>query len=64
VIVRCKGTDVEFLSLLVPSRGETPAITAKAGDDGVVIVQGPDWVDTVTLGNVIRYDRRATSKNP
>jgi hypothetical protein len=64
VIVRRKGTDVEFVSLLIPSKGEAPAITAKAGGDGIITVQGPNWVDTVTLGNVIRYDRRAISKNP
>jgi len=50
--------------LLVPSKGETPAITAKAGQDGVITVQGPNWVDTVTLGSVIRYDRHATPKVP
>jgi hypothetical protein len=64
VIVRRKGTDAQFVSLLVPSRGEVPAITATAGKDGTITVHGPKWVDTVTLGDVIRYHRSAGSKNP
>jgi len=64
VIVRRKGTDVEFISLLVPSKGGAPTITARAGEDGAITVRGPNWVDTVTLGNVILYDRRATPKAP
>jgi oligo-alginate lyase len=63
VIVRRKGTDVEFISLLVPSKGDTPAITAKVSKDGAITVQGPSWEDTVILGNVIRYDRHLTPKN-
>jgi hypothetical protein len=62
VIVRRKGTDAQFVSLLVPSRGELPAITAMAGEDGTITVRGPKWVDTITLGDVIRYHRSAESK--
>jgi hypothetical protein len=62
VIVRRRGTDVEFITLLVPSKGELPKITARPGDGGTIVVQGPGWVDTVTLGEAIRYDRAAGSK--
>jgi hypothetical protein len=57
VIVRRKGADAEFVSLFVPHRGNTPAITAIAGENGTIVVHGPQWVDTVTLGDVIRYHR-------
>jgi len=62
VIVRRKGTDVEFITLLVPSKGEPPKITVRPGDGGSVFVQGPGWVDTVALGEAIRYHRAAGSK--
>jgi hypothetical protein len=64
VIVRRKGTDVEFISLLVSSKGSPPLITARSGEDGTITVHGPNFVDTVTLGNVILYNRRATPKVP
>jgi hypothetical protein len=57
VIVRRKETDAEFISLLVPSRQGSPTISANAGEDGTITVHGPKWVDTVTLGKVIRYHR-------
>ena len=66
VIVRRKAMDAEFISLLVPSRGISPTITATAGG-GTITVHGPDWVDSVTLGDVIRYHRSmgtAESKSP
>jgi hypothetical protein len=62
VIVRRKGTDVEFITLLVPSKGEPPKITARPGKGGTVLVQGPGWVDTVALGEAIRYHRAVGSK--
>ena len=62
VIVRRKGTDVEFITLLVPSKGEPPKITARPGDGATIVVQGPGWVDTVALGEVIRYHRATGSK--
>jgi oligo-alginate lyase len=57
VIARRRGTDARFVSLLVPSRGQPSTITATVGDDGTVTVRGPRWVDTVSLGEVIRYRR-------
>jgi len=57
VIVRRKGKDAEFISLFVPSKGQRPNITATKGEDSTITVQGPHWVDSVTLGNVIRYHR-------
>jgi hypothetical protein len=63
VIVRRKGVDVEFITLLVPSRGESPKITAHIGKDGTVLVHGPDWVDTVNLGEAIRYHRAIGSSS-
>ncbi len=62
VIVRRKGADAEFVSLFVPHRGNTPAITAIAGENGTIVVHGPQWVDTVTLGDVIRYHRSKQAK--
>jgi hypothetical protein len=62
VIARRKGTDVEFVTLLVPSKGETPKITAGLDDSGTIQVHGPGWKDTVTLGDVIRYHRATSSK--
>jgi hypothetical protein len=67
VIVRRKAIDAEFISLLVPSRGTSPAITASAAQDGTINVHGPKWVDSVTLGPVIRYHRltvNAESNSP
>jgi oligo-alginate lyase len=64
VIVRRKGTDAEFISLFVPFRGHTQTITARTGEDGTITVRGPKWVDTVTLGNVIRYNRSITASEP
>jgi hypothetical protein len=57
VIVRRKAIDVEFISLLVPSRGMSPTITASAAQDGTITVHGPNWVDSVALGPVISYRR-------
>jgi oligo-alginate lyase len=57
VIVRRKGTGAEFISLFVPSRGSTPTVTARTGEDGTITVHGPGWVDTVTLGDTINYHR-------
>lgn len=59
VIARRKGADARFVSLLVPSRGEPSTITATVDDDGTVTVRGPKWVDTVSLGETIRYHRSA-----
>ncbi len=64
VIVRRKGTDAEFISLLVPYKGSAPTITAKTGEDGTITVRGPNWVDTVTLGDVIRYHRSTMAAEP
>jgi oligo-alginate lyase len=63
VIVRRKGVDVEFITLLIPSREESPKITAHIGKDGTVLVHGPDWVDTVNLGEAIRYHRAIGSSS-
>ena len=57
VIVRRKGQYAEFISLLVPSKGQPPAITVERGEDGTITVRGPHWVDSVTLDDVIRYHR-------
>jgi hypothetical protein len=57
VIVRRKGEDAEFISLLVPSKGEDPKIAAKLGEGGSIMVSGPGWVDTVVLGEKITFQR-------
>ena len=57
VIARRKGVDVEFVTLLIPSRGEAPKITARIGEAGTILVYGPGWADTVGLGDAIRYHR-------
>jgi hypothetical protein len=57
VIVRRKGTSAEFISLLVPSKGERPKISAHTGLGDTVNIVGPGWVDTVTLGEKISYKR-------
>jgi hypothetical protein len=57
VIVRRKGVDVEFITLLIPSKGEPPKVTARIGEGGTIVLHGPGWVDSVTLDEVIRYDR-------
>jgi hypothetical protein len=57
VIVRRKGADVEFITLLIPSKGEPTKITAHFGAGGTILVHGPGWMDTVTLGAAIRYHR-------
>jgi hypothetical protein len=62
VIMRRKGTDVEFTTLLAPSKGEPSKITALRGEGGTILVQGPGWVDTITLGEAIRYHRAAGLK--
>jgi hypothetical protein len=62
VIVRRKGIDVEFITLLVPSKGEPPKIAVQPGNGGTILVRGPGWVDTVTLGEAIRYKRTGGSK--
>jgi oligo-alginate lyase len=62
VIVRRKGMDAAFISLLIPSKeAASPAITASAGSDGTITVHGPTWTDTVTLGKTIRYHRSITA---
>ena len=67
VIVRRKAIDAQFISLLVPSRGTSPTITVSAAQNGTITVHGPNWVDSVTLGDVISYHRAvvtAESKSP
>jgi len=59
VIVRRKGKDIEFISLLIPSKAGTPRITASRGRSGTVTVHGAGWMDTVILGESIRYHRAA-----
>ncbi len=59
LIVRRKGEDAEFISLLVPSKGESPKIAAKLGEGGTITVSGPGWVDTVILGEKISFRRAA-----
>jgi hypothetical protein len=61
VIARRKGVDVEFVTLLIPSKGRPPKITARIGEAGTMLVQGPDWLDTVVLDDVIRYHRAIRS---
>jgi hypothetical protein len=61
IIVRRKGTDAQFISLLVPSKGEAPKITATAAPDGSITVTGPGWTDTVTLGEKISFTRHVSS---
>jgi hypothetical protein len=61
VIARRKGVDVEFVTLFIPSKGETPKITARLGDAGTILVYGPGWVDTVALGDAIHYHRAIES---
>jgi hypothetical protein len=62
MIARRKGIDVEFITLLIPSKGEPSKITTRQGDGGTILVQGPGWVDTVALGDLIRYHRAIGSK--
>jgi hypothetical protein len=57
VIARRKGVDVEFVTLLIPSRGDAPKITARIGEAGTILVYGPGWADIVALGDAIRYHR-------
>lgn len=57
VIVRRKSKDAEFISLLIPSKGDPRSITATADKDGNITVHGPNWVDTVSLGTAFRYHR-------
>jgi hypothetical protein len=67
VIVRRKAIDAQFISLLVPSRGTSPTITVSAAQNVTITVHGPNWVDSVTLGDVISYHRAvvtAESKSP
>lgn len=62
-----RGHGAEFISLLVPSRGMSPTITASAAQDGTITVHGSNWVDSVTLGEVIGYHRSIVtteSKSP
>jgi hypothetical protein len=61
VIVRRKGTDAEFISLLIPSRGASQTITATTREDGTITVNSPKWIDTVTLDKVISYHRSMMS---
>jgi hypothetical protein len=63
VIVRRKGTEANFVELLVPSKGDiTPKITAQQGSDGTITVHGAGWVDTISLGEAISY-RRASVRS-
>jgi hypothetical protein len=57
VIARRKGVDVEFITLLIPSKGDAPKVAARIGEPGTILVYGPGWVDTVALGEAIRYHR-------
>ena len=60
LIVRRRGEDVSFVTLFVPAKGAAPTITARMGAGAIVTVHGPGWVDTLSLGGVIRYHRAAT----
>jgi hypothetical protein len=57
VIVRRKGNDAAFVSLLVSSKGQPSTSTVKRREDGTITVRGPRWVHSVTLDNVIHYHR-------
>jgi hypothetical protein len=63
VIARREGVDVEFVTVLTPSKGEPPKITARIGEAGTLLVYGPGWVDTVVLGGDIRYHRAVGSSS-
>jgi len=45
-------------------RRTTSTDSALLMSDGTIAVHGPGWVDTVTLGDVIRYHRSAGSETP
>lgn len=57
LIVRRDGENAEFISLLVPSKGGDPKITAVRMKDGSVRVTGAGWADTVVLNKIIRFQR-------
>ena len=61
LIARRKGTKAEFISLFVPSKGDPSQISARPGKEGVILVSGPGWQDTVQLGETIQYQRTNTS---
>jgi hypothetical protein len=61
IIVRRKGTDAQFISLLVPSKGDAPKILATSAPDGSITVRGPGWTDTITLGQKISFTRHVSS---
>ena len=62
VIVRRRGEDVRFISFLIPSHAGKPEITASAGADGTITVQGPGWMDSVVLGAEIRFRRTSVPR--
>ncbi len=61
IIVRRKGTDVSFFSLLVPAKGVPATIHLATTKEGNLTVQGSNWVDTITLGDTIAYHRDSSS---
>ena len=61
LIVRRKGIKADFISLLVPSKGDPPKISATLSKDGRILVSGPGWIDTVSLDENIEYHRVAGS---
>jgi len=64
LIARRQGADVEFVTLIVPFKSEQTKITAITGEAVVILVQGSDWVDTVALGDEIRYHAQAELYRP
>jgi len=63
VIVRRKGLDAVFISLLVPSLGPDPKITAQLGEANTIVVSGPGWSDTVSLGTTISFHHSGKPAN-
>jgi hypothetical protein len=61
LIVRRKGIKADFISLLVPSKGDPPKISATLSKDGRILISGPGWIDTVSLDENIEYHRVAGS---
>ena len=64
VIVRRQGLDAIFVSLLVPSMGPAPRVTAQLNDANAITVRGPNWFDTVTLGAAITFHRALVPVSP
>jgi hypothetical protein len=45
VIARRKGVDVEFITLLIPSKGDAPKTTARIGEARTILVHGrAGWI--------------------